>query len=80
MAAEEDDRSGVTTPKASQQERSAGGRGNGPSSTRRNRAHEGRFPGNSNAYTEKKTLSGSPDDVSRSLWVTPTNTLTRARI
>uniref|UniRef100_A0ABD2VZ56 Uncharacterized protein n=1 Tax=Trichogramma kaykai TaxID=54128 RepID=A0ABD2VZ56_9HYME len=41
MAAEEDDRSGVTTPKASQQERSAGGRGNGPSSTRRNRAHEG---------------------------------------
>ncbi|KAL7294984.1 hypothetical protein TKK_0011706 [Trichogramma kaykai] len=38
MAAEEDDRSGVTTPKASQQERSAGGRGNGPSSTRRNRA------------------------------------------
>ncbi|KAL7294947.1 hypothetical protein TKK_0011658 [Trichogramma kaykai] len=38
MAAEEDDRSGVTIPKASQQERSAGGRGNGPSSTRRNRA------------------------------------------
>ncbi|KAL0103865.1 hypothetical protein PUN28_017902 [Cardiocondyla obscurior] len=35
---------------------------------------------NSNAYTEKKTLPGSPDGVSRSFWVTPTNTLTRARI
>ncbi|KAL6253857.1 hypothetical protein P5V15_015682 [Pogonomyrmex californicus] len=33
--------------------------------------------GNSNAYTEKKTLPGSPDGVSRSFWVTPTNTLTR---
>lgn len=38
-----------------------------------------RIPGNSNAYTEKKTLPGSPDGVSRSLWVTPTNTLTRVR-
>ncbi|KAL7289415.1 hypothetical protein TKK_0016613 [Trichogramma kaykai] len=37
MAAEENVRSGVTTPKASQQERSAGGRGNGPSSTRTER-------------------------------------------
>ncbi|XP_026830869.1 uncharacterized protein LOC113563422 [Ooceraea biroi] len=34
----------------------------------------------SNAYTEKKTLPGSPDGVFRSFWVTPTNTLTRARI
>ncbi|KAL6253818.1 hypothetical protein P5V15_015643 [Pogonomyrmex californicus] len=28
----------------------------------------------------QKTLPGSPDGVSRSFWVTPTNTLTRARI
>lgn len=41
MAAEEDDRGGVTTPKASQQERSAGGRGTGPSSTACHRAREG---------------------------------------
>lgn len=32
-----------------------------------------RIPWNSNAHTEKKTLPGSPDGVSGSFWVTPTN-------
>ena len=38
------------------------------------------FPRNTNVYTEKKTLPGSPDGVSNSFWVTPTNTLTSARM